>query len=161
MTRLRPATVDDVEELFDVRCSVSENHQSREQLAAIGITSVSVKEMIAGGDYVTTVAEVDGRAAGFTMAQISRGYIFACFVRPEYEGQGIGRMLMRAAEDGLRAAGLQRAWLATGADPQLRAVGFYRHLGWLEDGVLKDGQLRFSKNFLDGDAAEAAGGTTT
>ena len=142
---LRSASPLDVEDLFDIRCSVIENHQSRDELAEIGVTVPVVREMIESGDYVTTIADVDGRPVGFTMAQISEGYVFACFVRPGFEGRGIGRALMRAAEDGLRRAGVRRAWLSTGARDDLRAVGFYRHLGWHEDGFLEDGQIRFAK----------------
>lgn len=143
---LRSATARDADDLFDIRCSVNQNHQSREELATLGITVESVAEMIRGGDYVTTIAEVDGRAVGVTMAQISEGYIFAAFIRPDYEGRGIGRALMKAAENGLRSAGVEEAWLSTGAEPSLRAAGFYRHLGWREAGSLPDGQIIFKKN---------------
>lgn len=135
----------DVETLFDIRCSVRENHQSREELADIGVTTQSVREMIAGGDYVTIIAVEDARAVGFTMAQISEGWVFACFVRPAFEGRGVGRVLMNAAEAGLRSAGVKRVWLSTGPGEHLRAMGFYRHLGWRHDGYLGDGQLRFTK----------------
>ncbi|MEO0948539.1 MAG: GNAT family N-acetyltransferase [Cyanobacteria bacterium J06641_5] len=147
--KLRAASASDVETLFEIRCSVGENHQSREELATLGITVESVKAMIAGGGYITTIAEVptvgEDRPVGFTMAQISEAYIFACFVRPGFEGLGIGRALMEAAEMGLRRAGVRQAWLSTGPEPGLRARGFYRHLGWLEDGHLEDGQIRFIK----------------
>lgn len=143
--RLRPATKHDAETLFDIRCSVRENHQSRAELANPGITVASVAAMIEGGDYVTTIAELQSWPVGFTMAQISEGYVFAAFVRPEFEGQGIGKALMDAAEQGLRGAGVKEVWLATGADPELRAVGFYRHLGWSASGHLDDGQIVFRK----------------
>ena len=143
--KLRSASVSDVETLFDIRCSVTENHQSREELASLGVTVASVKAMIESGDYVTTIADKDEQPVGFTMAQISEGYIFACFVRPESEGQGIGRALMDAAEEGLRRAGVKQAWLSTGPEQEFRAIGFYRHLGWADNGYLEDGQIRFTK----------------
>lgn len=143
---LRSATVQDVDILFDIRCSVTENHQSRDELRTIGVTVETVRDMIESGDYVSTIAEVDGRPVGFTMAQISEAYVFACFVRPDFENRGIGRALMAAAETGLRQAGVDRAWLSTGSDPHLRAVGFYRRLGWREDGFLDDGQIRFARD---------------
>lgn len=147
--QLRVASVNDVETLFEIRCSVVENHQSREELATLGVTVESVRAMIASSDYITTIAEVstdaENRPVGLTMAQISEAYIFACFVRPGFEGRGIGRALMEAAETGLRQAGVRRAWLSTGPEPGLRAPGFYRHLGWIDDGHLDDGQIRFIK----------------
>ncbi len=147
--KLRAATPQDADVLFDIRCSVVENHQSREELATIGITVESVAEMINSGDYVTTIAEIDGRPVGFSMAQISEAYVFAAFVRPGFEGRGIGRVLMNAAEAGLRDGGVREASLSTGADPDLRAVGFYRHLGWREAGFLDDGQIIFRKILVD------------
>jgi ribosomal protein S18 acetylase RimI-like enzyme len=143
---LRAVHPDDTETLFDIRCSVVENHQSRDELATLGVTVENVRKMVESGDYVSTLAEQDGRAVGFSMAQISAGYVFACFVRPGCEGRGVGRALMTAAESGMRRAGVAQAWLSTGSEPGLRAAGFYRHLGWLENGRLDDGQLRFVKS---------------
>ncbi|MGF1527350.1 MAG: GNAT family N-acetyltransferase [Candidatus Competibacterales bacterium] len=142
---IRPATVDDVETLFAIRCGVVENHQSRRELAALGITPTTVAAMIVGGDYLTSLAEVDGDGVGFTMAQISESYLFACFVKPGFDGRGIGRALMAAAEEGLRCTGVKRAWLTTGAEPHLRALGFYRHLGWQALDTLENGELKFEK----------------
>lgn len=142
---LRPATVTDVDSLFDVRCSVRENHQSREELAELDITSVTVAEMIEGGDYVTLIAESQGEAVGFTMAKISDGYVFACFIRPTFEKQGIGRALMQETENELSRRGVTRAWLSTGPGEDLRAVGFYTKLGWRRNGFLEDGQIIFEK----------------
>ena len=143
--KLRSACGSDAETLFDIRCSVAQNHQSREELAGLGITLQSVKEMIEGRDYITTIAEQDGQPVGFSMAQISAGYVFACFIRPEFEGKGFGRALMDATEEGLRRGGVQKAWLSTGSEPDLRAAGFYLHLGWYRDGYLDDGQIVFRK----------------
>lgn len=142
---LRPASTRDVETLFDIRCSVHENHESREELALIGVTPDSIAHMIKSGDYITLIADVNGEAAGFSMAKVSDSYVFACFVRPGYEGRGVGRAIMEAAEEGLRHSGCTHAWLSTGADPDLRAVGFYRHLGWKEDGVQENGLIRYIK----------------
>ena len=143
--KLRPAQPIDTETLFDIRCSVVENHQSREELTNLGVTTQSIQEMIEGGDYITTIAEEDGQSVGFSMAQISEGYVFACFVRPEFEGKGFGRALMDAVEAGLRQKGVRDAWLSTGQEPGLRAIGFYLHLGWYKDGYLDDGQIIFRK----------------
>ena len=142
---LRSATPDDAETLFEIRCSVVENHQSRDELAELGITPETVGDMIRGGDYTTTIAEVDSFPIAFSMAQISEAYVFATFVRPSHEGMGAGRLVLDAAEKGLAAHGKFDIWLSTGSDEKLRAVGFYRHLGWVDSGFLEDGQIRFEK----------------
>lgn len=144
--RLRAARVDDVETLFDIRCSVGENHQSRAELAEIGVAARSVAAMIAGGDYYGCIAEPGGAAIAFAMAQLSRGQVFACFVRPGFERRGAGALLLGAVEDRLARAGVRRAWLSTANDRALRAFGFYSHLGWREDGLLDDGEIRLVKD---------------
>jgi ribosomal protein S18 acetylase RimI-like enzyme len=143
--RLRAARPGDVETLFAIRCSVAENHQSREELAELGVTPDSVRAMLESDDYLSLLAEVAGRPVGFCMVQLSEGYVFALFVRPEAEGRGIGRALMERAEAGLRRAGVTEAWLTTGGDPALRALGFYRHLGWRYGGRFDDGQVLLRK----------------
>lgn len=147
--KLRSACGIDTETLFDIRCSVVENYQSREELVELGITTQSVKEMIEEGDYITTIVEEEGQAVGFSMAQVSEKYVFACFVRPEFEGNGFGRALMSSIEKGLRKEGVQKAWLSTGPEQELRAPGFYMHLGWYKDGYLDDGQIIFRKILID------------
>lgn len=147
---LRAASVDDVETLFDIRCSVRENRQSRAELARIGVTPASVAALIAGGDYYSPVAEIDRTPIGFAMAQLSRGYLFALFVRPEFEARGAGGLLLAAVERRLAASGAARAWLTTGNDRSLRAVGFYRRQGWRENGPDEHGELRFVKDLAPG-----------
>jgi len=142
---IRDATPDDVETLFDIRCSVTENHMSREQLARANISNASLERMITGGDYITPVIEVDGRPVAFAMAQVSEGYLFALFVRPGYENIGLGRAALAAAEAGMRARGVGQAWLSTGRDESWRAHGFYRHFGWKHAGFMPDGQAKYEK----------------
>ena len=142
----RAGRADDAEALFEVRCSVNENHQSRAELKAIGVTVESVRDMIDSGNFVTRVAVIEDELVGFTMAEIAEGYFFACFVRPSVEGTGIGGTLMAQTEAELLSCGVHQAWLSTGPGEALRAVGFYEHLGWERTGVLDDGQIRFQKN---------------
>ena len=128
MVRIRPATAEDVETLFEIRTSVRENHQSREELARIGVTSESVQEMLASNSRAW-VAEVDDYPAAFLMANAEEATVFAMFVRPAYEGRGLGRALMERAESWLFDQGASEIWLTTGSDPRIRANGFYRRLG--------------------------------
>lgn len=145
---IRPAMVDDVEKLFEIRCSVRENHMTREEMAALGITPESVQDMIGGGHYSVPVAVADGEAVGFAMAHIAECSVFALFVAPAHEGQGIGAKLLAHVEEALRQNGVRQAWLATDADERVRAVGFYRHHGWRDAGFMEDGQLRLCKQLF-------------
>lgn len=146
--QIRAAIIEDVETLFEIRCSVRENHMSREEMAALDITPTAVQDMICGGDYIVPIAFEDGEAVGFAMAQISECYLFALFVTPPHEGKGIGAKLLAHVEEELRQRGVREIWLATDADERVRAVGFYRHHGWRDVGLMEDGQLRFCKQLF-------------
>lgn len=142
---IREATVSDVPGLFDVRCSVRENHMSRDQLARVGITLDSVSTMISGGDYAAPVIEEDGGLVAFAMAHLSEGYVFALFVRPDYENRGFGSALLDRMEATHKERGATRAWLSTGQNAGMRAHEFYRARGWIVEGSLPDGQIRYEK----------------
>ena len=142
--QIRIARPADVPSLFDVRTSVRENHQSVEDLARIGVTPETVATML-DGEGRGWVAEKNGRIVAFSMADAAQATIFAMFVQPGYEGKGLGRALMDEAEKWLFARGCDEIWLLTDRNPRVRANGFYQHLGWRNDGVQEDGQVRYTK----------------
>jgi GNAT superfamily N-acetyltransferase len=142
--QIRVAQLEDIETLFTIRTSVVENHQSREEIAALGITPETVAKMLQT-DCRAWIAEIDGQAIAFSIANATEKTILGMFVLPAYEGLGAGRALMRSAEDWLWAEGCQEIWLLTGNDPNLRAYGFYQHLGWTAVGVQANGEMKFVK----------------
>jgi GNAT superfamily N-acetyltransferase len=85
---------------------------------------------------VVHVAEIDGRIAGFAGGGRARpgappGYIgelYALYVRPAHQRQGIGRMLLKAAAEGLVERGLVPIVIWTLFDNP-RSRGFYESLG--------------------------------
>jgi GNAT superfamily N-acetyltransferase len=139
---IRPATEADVETLFQIRTDVRENNMTREALAAIGVTPQSVTEMLRT-DSRAWLADWEGRPAGFAMADASRGTVFALFVRRGYEECGLGRALLSEAAAWLFARGWAEIWLTTGADAP-GANAFYRRVGWREDGVAENGEIRYT-----------------
>lgn len=139
---IRPATEADVETLFDIRTDVGENHMTREVLASIGVTPESVAQMLRT-DSGGWLAEVDGRPAAFSMADGTRGTVFALFVRRGYEQRGLGRALLAEAAAWLFGRGWDEVWLTTGADAP-GANAFYRHVGWRHDGVAENGEIRYT-----------------
>ena len=94
---IRVANVGDIDTIFEIRTRVRENHLSREQLADIGVTPEAIREVIANAPC-SWVAEVDGTPVGFSMADLEDACVFAAFVLPDYEGLGLGRLLMAKAE---------------------------------------------------------------
>ncbi|NET35764.1 MAG: GNAT family N-acetyltransferase [Cyanothece sp. SIO1E1] len=144
---IRVAHQEDVETLFEIRTSVIENYQSREEIAELGITPDSVVEMLQT-DCCAWIAELNHQPIGFSIANRIEKTIFGVFVRPAFEGRGAGRSLMQAAENWLWSNNIQEIWLITGNDPNLRAYGFYLHLGWIPVGVESDGAFKGEMKFV-------------
>lgn len=138
---VRLAIESDVDVIFDIRTSVTENHLSREQLAARGITSAVIRDTIAAAPCAW-MAMADGQPAGFAMADAEEGSVFALFVCPQFEGLGLGRMLLAEAEAFLFATH-ETLWLETGAAS--RAFGFYRKAGWVPVSEAGEGDMRLEK----------------
>ena len=120
---IRTATRGDAADIFRVRTSVDENHLSIEELADLGITHDSVSGLLRSGEAHAWCAEVDGAVVGFSMARQPERDVFALFVVPQFEGCGIGTLLLGAAVDWLRASGPKPIHLNT--ERTTKAFRFY------------------------------------
>ena len=89
---IRVANQADIEAIFAIRTSVRENHLSLEQLTEMGITPDAICQAMEAAPCIW-VAEVNGVAVGFAMADAEDGCVFAAFVRAEFEGLGLGTVL--------------------------------------------------------------------
>lgn len=138
---IRLAKLADIDAIFKIRTSVRENHLSQDQLTEIGVTPEAISQAISESPCAW-VAEVSGVPVGFSMVDIEKGCVFAVFVLPEFEGNGLGRSLMHKAESFLFQRH-QKIWLETAEAS--RASGFYRHLGWQPVKHLPEGDIRFEK----------------
>lgn len=140
MIPIRLATATDVEAISVVRHAVRENAISRAALAARGITPTSIAASFSA-DSRGWVAEAEGRIVGFSIADRADASIFALFILPEFEGQGLGTRLLDAAVAWLSAESATVIWLVTGKGT--RAAGFYAARGWQAAGQDLAGDLRF------------------
>lgn len=94
------------------------------------------------------VAVRSGRVAGFCAAGASRdasasadvGEVYAIYADPAQLGTGVGRALMTAALDFLRAEGFTRATLWT-LEGNALGRAFYDRSGWAPDGARQDEQV--------------------
>ncbi|ELR97116.1 GNAT family N-acetyltransferase [Gloeocapsa sp. PCC 73106] len=145
--KLRSAQLQDIEILFEIRTSVRENYQSREEIASLGITPNSLAKMLQT-DCRAWIAEIETQDIGFSIANATEKTIFGIFVRPEFENQGVGRILMEAAEAWLCSYGIEQIWLVTGNNPHLRAYGFYLHTSWEAVGVESEGPFKGEMRFV-------------
>jgi GNAT superfamily N-acetyltransferase len=142
----REAHAEDVPAIFDVRNSVTENLVSIERLAQFGITIPSMIESFTTHSK-GWVAERNGNVVAFSIANRKTRSIFALFVRPGYDQQGLGSHLLDLAVDWLWDTGATTIWLTTA--PNTRADRFYRLRGWTDAGIEPSGEVRFEKHLDD------------
>jgi GNAT superfamily N-acetyltransferase len=99
---------------------------------------------LADPTYLTLVAEVDGRAAGY--AQLGQGSPPECVTGPDpmeiirfyvdrpWHGQGLAQELMTAAATHAGTKGARTLWLGVW-ERNPRAIAFYRKCGFIEVGT--------------------------
>jgi ribosomal protein S18 acetylase RimI-like enzyme len=133
---LRPATTADVDAIADLFHRGW--HDVHPGLVPAGLTERRtpaafhdrVEHRVAETDE-TTVAEVDGRVAGFVMVAGSEAE--QVYVDRAFRGSGIAAILLTEAERQIAAGGHDVAWLAVvrGND---RAQALYAKQGWIDEG---------------------------
>ena len=89
---------------------------------------------------LVATAEAD-RVVGYAAAHPEDGELYQLFVDPDYGGRGVGRMLLSAAHDALRAAGCEEAFLFT-EERNERALAFYERAGYRPDGSSRESDFR-------------------
>ena len=134
----------DMPSIFDVRVATWHNDHGARELVQLGITPESVIEMMAH-THRGWLCEVDSRVVGFAMGNRETGEMWVIAVFKQYEGQGIGKRLLSMVEQWLFSEGWNEIWLTTDPDENLRAVGFYRHLGWIDWKLEPDGDRYMKK----------------
>lgn len=90
------------------------------------------------------VAESNGQVVGFSYADRENSSIWALFVYPDHEGQGLAKRLLNLAVDWLFELGKESIQLSTGVDT--RADRFYAAQGWARGQVERDKNVRYTFN---------------
>lgn len=142
-TRIRLATQDDIEAIFAIRTAVAQNHLSREQLSALGITADAIAERM-GESPCVWLAQVDGVPVAFAMVDLDTGEVFALFVLPAHENLGLGRQLLAVAETALFERH-DTLFLITDGRAHIRANGFYQRQGWSKVDTVDGDDVRYEK----------------
>jgi len=129
----RPAIESDLAALYDIRFTVEENRCYDPAEIPVGRV---LPVLLEGGSFLC----LDGDwPVGFSMASFEIGELFGLFLRPGYQGQGIGPRLLELAVDWMRGRGAPAIRLTT--DPGTRAERLYRSKGWEAQGVAESGEL--------------------
>lgn len=132
----READVGDIPSLSEVRLSVTENALSDPQRIT--------PEMYA--DYLSVsgkgwLCEVNGQVVGFSVASLGDASIWALFVKPGFEGRGIGTRLLGLATGWLFHMGASSVSLSTGAGT--RADRLYQRQGWKRGEIRPGGEVDY------------------
>jgi GNAT superfamily N-acetyltransferase len=138
----RVATKADIKGIFVVRYSVRENRLSEFDLVDENVCESYLTERGKGW-----VCEIDGEIVGFAIADLKENNIWALFLKPECERQGIGRQLHTVMLDWYFSQTQKTVWLGT--NPNTRAELFYRKAGWKEVGTHGEGEVKFEMTFED------------
>ena len=133
---IREAHLSDIPRLTVIRFAVAEN-------------VLSNPDLVTGADYVEFltkrgkgwVAVVEGEIVGFAIVDLAGSNVWALFVQPGYDHQGIGRALHDTMLDWYFAQTRETLWLGTA--PGTRAEGFYQQAGWHSLGLRPNGETKF------------------
>lgn len=82
-----------------------------------------------------------GNVVGFTAVHTPEGEMFLLFVHPEHARRGVGRVLLDAAHEALKAAGCRESFLYTHEENE-RATAVYEAAGYRRDGSMRESDFR-------------------
>ncbi len=133
----REATLDDIAQIQVVRNAVKENRLSNPGL--VKNEDCARQLQVIGKGWV---GEIDGLVAGFSILDISAKNIWALFVLPDFEKQGIGSHLHNIMVNWYYDRYVGPLWLSTA--PGTRAEQFYIYKGWVKGGTTLKGETRFT-----------------
>lgn len=131
----RDARAKDFGRCVEIRGMTRDNPVPAEVLKELGVTEETWVPLIKNGRISGVIAESPDGVVGFCNGDVNTGEVLVLAVLPEYEGHGLGKSMLALVADKLFSSGLDKLWLAASACPEIRAHGFYRHLGWVPSGV--------------------------
>lgn len=143
----REATIHDIKQIQTVRNSVKENTLSNPAL----VTDNDCIEFltIRGKGWV---CEVDQLVVGFSIVDFKENNVWALFVHPDFEKNGIGKRLHQLMLDWYFHKTKIKVWLGT--SPNTRAEIFYKKSGWKEVGMNGKEEIKFEMTFDDWEEAK-------
>jgi predicted N-acetyltransferase YhbS len=132
----REAQVADIPQIQVVRNAVKENMLSDPRL----VTDEDCK------DYITRrgkgwVCEINNAIVGFAIIDLVDHNVWALFIQPGFDKQGIGRRLHDDMINWYFNQTDATIWLGTA--PNTRAEAFYRKAGWKETGTHGKSEIKF------------------
>lgn len=139
---IRAATIEDIPQIQFVRNTVRENVLSDPSLVSDQDCAIFLCQRGKGW-----VCEVHHNIVGFAIADLQDHNIWALFLLPEFEKQGIGKRLHDTMLDWYFTQTKDTVWLGTA--PNTRAEMFYRKSGWTAVGTHGKNEIKFEMTFED------------
>jgi GNAT superfamily N-acetyltransferase len=139
---IRIATIADIKQIQIVRNAVKENTLSDPNL--VTDEDCAAFMTVRGKGWV---CEIDDEIIGFSIVDLKENNIWALFLKPEFEKQGIGKQLHNIMLDWYFNQTRTNVWLGT--SPNTRAEKFYRKAGWKEIGMHGKGEIKFEMRYED------------
>ncbi len=136
----REAKVKDIKGIQVVRNSVKENTLSNPAL----VSDADCEEFITNRGK-GWVCEIDNTIVGFSIVDLKENNIWALFVKPEFESQGIGKELYTRMMDWYFDQTKTPVWLGT--SPNTKAEKFYEKLGWIKTGTVNKGEIKYEMTY--------------
>jgi GNAT superfamily N-acetyltransferase len=87
------------------------------------------------------ICQMGDMITGFAIVSLTDNNVWALFVKPGYDKQGIGRQLHDLMIDWYFEQTNTAIWLSTA--PGTRAEGFYHKAGWTPTGISPTGEIIF------------------
>ncbi|MBK8413842.1 MAG: GNAT family N-acetyltransferase [Bacteroidetes bacterium] len=129
--QFREAQVTDIPQMMEIRNSVKENQLSDPALISFDDYSTFISNR--GKGWISLEDEL---VTGFAVVDLVEHNVWALFVRPGYEGNGIGTILQQLLLTRYFQQTSHPVWFTSPA----HAETFYRKSGWHETGVYGKGE---------------------
>jgi len=134
--KFRTAHINDIPRIREIRLTVKENQLSDPN----SISGTDIKH------YLTErgkgwVCEIENKVIGFSIVDMDKNNVWALFVDPSYENQGVGKELMNILLKWYFEQTDDTIWLGTG--PDTRAEKFYKKQGWIQNGLHGTDEIKF------------------
>lgn len=139
---IREAKIEDIGQIQVVRNAVKENTLSDPNLVTDEDCRIFMIERGKGW-----VCEINNEIVGFSIADLEEHNIWALFVHPKFDKQGVGRRLHDVMINWYFSKTKKTVWLGTA--PGTRAEAFYRKAGWKEIGMHGKGEIKFEMAYDD------------
>ena len=133
---IREASEKDIDQIQVIRRAVKENILTDPKLVSNEDCRIYITQRGKGW-----VAVSNDAILGFAIADLEDNNIWALFIHPDHEKQGIGKQLHDTMLDWYFETGKRWVWLSTG--PGTRAEGFYESHHWTRTGELDNGEIKF------------------